>query len=103
MKISSCTLYVSSLAVQGLIQVPQNIINIFETNAQADEVRADSSTDLLFFIELTVCGCGRMNCQRSRVADVGKVTEKLQTFDELLACFCAAFDSKAEDCASAFV
>ena len=63
------------LRIERLIEIPQNIINIFETNTQANEVGADTRRDLIFGTELTVrCRCG-MNGKTLRVADVGKVTE----------------------------
>src|SRR5271157_4398770 len=90
------------LRIKRLIEIPQNIINIFEANTQANKVRADTSRKLIFGSQLTVrCRC-RMNGKTLRVADVGKVAEELQAFDEPLAFFHAAFDTKAENGARTF-
>ncbi len=48
-------------AFERLIQIPENIIDIFETNAQADEIRADACGNLIFRAQLAVCGGGGMN------------------------------------------
>jgi hypothetical protein len=84
-----------------LIQIPLDVFEVFETNAQADEIGADASGDLLFFAELAVRGGGGVNGETARITDIGEVAEELQAFDELLACFCAAFDTEAEDRACA--
>ena len=48
-----------------------------------------------------MCGGGGVNGKAARIAHVGEVAKELQAFDELPACFCATFDSKAEDRACA--
>ena len=94
--------YIYHYEFKRLIQIPLDIFDIFETNAQADKIGADTSGNLIFSVKLAVCGCGGMNGKTARIANVGKVAEELQAFDEFLACFHAAFDAKAEDRACAF-
>ena len=84
-----------------MIEIPLDVFEVFETNTQADEIGTHACGALLFLIELTVRGGGWVNCETARIAHVGKMAEELQAFDELLARFCAAFDSKAEDRANA--
>ena len=92
----------TSLRVERLLQIPLDVFEVFETNAQADEIGADASRDLLFFAELAVRSGGRVNGETARITDIGEVAEELQVFNEFPACFRAAFDSKSEDCACAF-
>src|SRR5512137_1708813 len=82
---------------QRLIQVPENIVDLLETNAQADKIGADASADLLFGAQLAVGGGSRMDGQAFGIPDVCQVTEELQALDELLPGFRAAFDAKTED------
>jgi hypothetical protein len=35
---------------QGMFEVPQDIFNVFNAYAQADEIRSDSGMELFFFI-----------------------------------------------------
>src|SRR4030067_3664552 len=88
--------------MERLIEIPQDIVNVFETNAQTNEIGADACGDLLLFCELAVrCGRG-MNSEALCIADVCKMAEELQAFDELFPCFHAAFDPESENGARAF-
>lgn len=99
--LSSFILHNSSLRVKRLFQIPLDVFEVFKTNAQADEIGADASGDLLFFAELAVRSGGGVNGETARITDVREVAEELQAFDELPACFCASFDAETENCACA--
>jgi len=90
------------LGVKRLIQIPLDVFEIFETNAQADEIRTDASGDLLFFGQLAVSGGSGMNGERAGITNVGKVAEELQAFNELLARGCTALDTEPENRTCAF-
>ena len=38
-----------NLNIKSLIEIPQNVVDIFSTDAQADEVGCDTGLELLFF------------------------------------------------------
>src|ERR1035437_5568586 len=87
---------VTSDSVQRLIQIPQNVIDILDTNAQAHEVSTDARRGLLLRCELTVCGAGRMDGQTLGIAHVGHMAEQLQAVDEFITRFRAAFDAESQ-------
>ena len=65
-----------------MIQIPLEVFNVFETNAQADEIRVGARADLLLASELAVrCG-GGVNGKTAGIADIGNMAEELQSVDE---------------------
>ena len=86
---------------QRLVQIPQDVLNVFNADAEADEVGRDASCDQLVFGELAVGRAGWVNGQALGVTDVGDVAKELQVVDEVLACCLTALDAKAEDRARA--
>ena len=74
-----------------MIEIPLDVFEVFETNAQADEIRTDAGSDLLFFGQLAVSGSGRVNGETARIANVGEVAEQLQAFNELTEISVTAF------------
>ena len=82
---------------QRLVQVPEDVFDVLQADAQADEVGADTGCGHLLGRQLAVGGAGRVDGQALGIADVGEVAEELQVVDELLPGFDAALDAKAED------
>ncbi len=80
--------------IQRLVEVPQDIVDVFKTNAQADEIGTDPSRHLLFGGQLAVGGGSGMDSKRLRISNIGKMAEQLQTFDKLAARLGATLDSK---------
>ena len=75
----------------------KDVLNIFEPHAQPDKIVGDSGGELRFRGKLAV-GCSRrMDGKTLRVANIGKMAEELQAFDEFLPCFHAALDSEPKD------
>ena len=102
MKIHPSYFILHPFLAERLIQIPENVINIFETNGQADEVRADAGRKLIFGSQLAVCRGRRMNGKTLCIADVREMAEELQVFDEFLPGFYAALDSEPKDSTGAF-
>ena len=61
---------------QRLIQIPEDILDILDPDAQADEIRRDPGADLLLIRKLAVRGAGRMDRQRPGIADIGQVADQ---------------------------
>ena len=99
--ISPLHLFHWSTLLQRLPQIPQNILNILDADAQPDEVGADARAGHLVFAELAVGGGGRVDRQALGVADVRQVAEEFQALDEPAASFDPALDAEAEDRARA--
>ena len=78
---------IGRLRPQGLIEIGEKVFDILDTNGEADEVRCDAGSELLFRAELLVGRCGGMYRKRLGIADVGQMTEKLQVIDEFAAGF----------------
>src|SRR4051794_14910437 len=87
--------------IQGLIKVPEDIVDIFKPDTQADEIGGYAGAELLLFVELAVSGRSRVDRQALGVAHVGQVAEQFQALDELLSSRQAAVNSKTEDGACA--
>ena len=68
--------------MQGLIQVPQQVLQGFESDRQPDQLRRHSAARQLLLAQLLVRGRGGMNDQAPRVADVGEMGEELERVDE---------------------
>src|SRR5437762_14225670 len=68
-----------------LPKVGDEVIDVLETNREADEVRGGARGNLLLRLQLRVGRGGRVDDQRLRVADVGEETEDLHVVDQLAA------------------
>ena len=66
---------------ERLIQISQDVFNVFEANAQPYKVRRDASAGLLRFVQLAVSRRGRVNCQALGVAHVRQMAEQLEALD----------------------
>ena len=98
---SSFQLHPSSFLVEGLIEVPEDIVDVFDANAQTDEIRADTRGSLLLIRKLAVRGAGRMNGQRLGIAQVSDVTDEFQAIDEFRPGLATAFNAEAQHRAGA--
>ena len=67
---------------QRLVQVPQDVFDIFDADAQADEIGRHAGGDLFLLAQLAVGGGGGMDGQALGIAHVGQVAEQLQALDE---------------------
>src|SRR2546421_7810089 len=87
----------SRASLQRLIDVPENIIERFESDRQPDHFRRNTGGTLLFFVELAMRGRRRMNDQRLGIADIGQMRQELDRLDESHAGRGASFDAKSKD------
>ena len=85
-----------------MIQIPQDIFDVFETDAQAHKVGCDAGAGLLFRRELAVRRAGGMNRQALGIAHVRQVAEELKVVDKVAPRFQPALDAKAQNRAGAF-
>ena len=69
--------------VEGLLQVVDDVGDIFGPDRQADEVGSHAGALLLVERQLLVRGAVRVDDQRLAVADVGQVREQLHVVNEL--------------------
>ncbi len=82
------------LGTQRLVEIPNQVFDVFETDRKANQLRGDTGSRLFRLRQLLVRSGGRVDDQASRVADVGEVREDFQRVDELLPCLVAAFDAE---------
>ena len=68
--------------MQGLIQVPQEVLQGFESHRQPDQLRRHPAARQLVLAQLLVRGGGGMNDQAPRVAHVGEMGEQPERVDE---------------------
>lgn len=84
-----------------MLQVCENVIDVFRTDGQADGVGLDALIQQLFFRQLAVGGGCRMDYQAFYVRYIGKEGENLQAVDKLVGFLHAAFDFNGKDGAAA--
>src|SRR6202158_6568308 len=87
----------SRARLQRLIDVPEEIIERFQSDRQPNHFRRNTSGALLFFVQLTMRRRRRMNDQRLGIADIGQMREELDRLDESHAGRGAAFNAKGKD------
>src|SRR5271157_13454 len=75
--------YTSDGHAQGLVQIREDVVDVLDTDAQANELGSDTSLTLLPLVELRVSGRRGVNSQALGIADIGQVREELQRVDEL--------------------
>ena len=71
-----------NLRIECLIQIPEDIFNILQSNGQTNEIRTDARDDLFFLRKLRVGCAGGMNGQRFDIAEIGNMAEELQVVNE---------------------
>lgn len=87
---------------QSLIQIPKNILNILNPDAQADKIGGNARACLLLLVQLAVCGSRWMNGQAFCIADIRQMAEEFEAFDKPLPCVSPTFYAKTQNCTSAF-
>lgn len=85
------------LASERLIEIGDQVVDVLQSDAEADEVGRDAGRCLLFGLELLVSGACRVDDQRLGITDVRQKAEDLELVDELEGRLVAALDSEADD------
>jgi len=62
----------------GLVEIGEDVADVFDADAEANEFGSDAGGGLLRGLELLVGGGGGMNHQRFSIADVGDEGEELE-------------------------
>ena len=83
--------------LEGLVEVPEDIVEGFESDRDAHHVRGYPGRDLLFLAELAVGSRCRVNNQRARIADIGEVAHELGTVDKLFTCRGTTLDAERQN------
>src|SRR6266849_3693910 len=83
--------------LQRLIDVPEDIIERFQSDRQPNHLRRNTSGALLLFVELTMRRRCRMNDQRLGIADIGQVRQELDRLDKSHAGRGASLNAKSKD------
>jgi hypothetical protein len=82
---------------ERLVDVPDDILDVLDTNRDPNEVVTDPGLLEFLVAELPVRCRGGMASQRFRVADVHQAQDHLQPVDERAARLLAAFYTEGED------
>ena len=70
--------WASGCGVECLLQIGRNVVDVFDSDRQADEVRCDPASGLLFRSELAV-GCGgRVDGEAFCIADIGQMAKEAE-------------------------
>src|ERR1700721_624512 len=81
---------------QRLIEVSDQVFLVLDADRQPHHIGGRARLDLGGVIQLAVSGRGRMNDQRTGVADVGQMREQLQLRNQIAAAVLAALDTEGE-------
>ena len=84
--------------IQGLREVGDDVFDIFDTHAEADEVRCNACFDELFVGELTVRVACRVQHAATGVGHVGHDADHLETIHELDGLFTTALELLLGEC-----
>lgn len=85
---------------ESLIKVSDDIIDMLNTDREADSRRSNVLLCQLFRTHLRVSGGVRVNHERLHVSDISEKRENLQIVDECPCLFLTALDLESEDRAS---
>ena len=85
--------------VEGLRKVGDDVFDVLDTHAEADQVRSDACFDELFVAELTVGVACRMQHATAGVGHVGHDANHLEIVHELDAFLAATLDTEGEHAA----
>src|SRR5580698_470709 len=83
--------------LQRLIDVPEDIIERFQSDRQPYHFRCNTGGALLFFVELAMRRRRWMNNQCLGIADIGQMRQELDRLDKSHAGRGASFDAKSKD------
>lgn len=67
---------------KGLLEVEDDVFDVFEAETDADEVRGDAAFDLLFVGELLVRGDPRVDDEGFGITDVGEMAAEFEVVDD---------------------
>ena len=85
--------------VQSLREVFDDVVDVFDTHAETDQVRGDTGFDELFVGELTVRVACRVQHAAAGVGHVGHDADHLEAVHELDGLFTAALDAERKNAA----
>ena len=85
--------------VQSLREVGDDVFDIFDTDAETDEIRCNACFDELFVAELTVRVACRVQHAAAGVGHVGHDADQLEAIHELDGLFTTALDAERENAA----
>src|SRR5579863_8269819 len=83
--------------LERLIEIPDQIVDVLESDRQAHHIRGDAGLYHLFFLQLRVRRAGRMDHEALRVADVRQMAPQLERLDERDGSRSAAPQTERED------
>src|SRR5262249_3578124 len=86
---------------EALLEIPDQIVDVLDSDREANRSRADARGLELLLVELAVRRARRVNDQALRVADVREMRPECHAADEVLARFAAALELEREDRARA--
>src|SRR5690606_36368487 len=67
---------------KSLFDIGYDIVGILDADRQAHDIRTSASRHFLLVAQLPMCGRGRMNHERTRVADIVEQREPVQAIHE---------------------
>src|SRR5262249_49649353 len=82
---------------QGLIEIPQEIIEALQPNGNADHIRAEASRDLLLIGQLLMRCAARVNHQAFGVAHIGQMRVNLDGLDKTPSSGATTFNAKGKN------
>src|SRR4051812_16468513 len=71
-------------AVQRLVEVVEDVVEVFDPDADAHEARQHAAGEQLLLAELRVGGGRGMDDERLRIPDIGQVARQVHALDEAL-------------------
>lgn len=86
---------------KSLVEIGDDVFDVFRADGQADGVRLDAGIEQFFFRHLGMSRACRVDYEGFYIGNVSQQGEQLEPVDEFLCFFCAAFDFKGEDGACA--
>ncbi len=81
---------------QSLIEILDDVVDMFEADAEADRLGANARSSLLLGGHLAVGGRGGMAAQRARVADIDEPLDQAERIVKRLGRLEAALDAESE-------
>jgi hypothetical protein len=73
-----------AVLAQSLFNILNNILNSFDSNAEADHTRRDSAQTLLLFVHLRMSGSLRVDSKRFGIANIRNMAHELEAINEFL-------------------
>src|SRR5581483_3553984 len=69
--------FAPTLLPQRLIEIPPQVLDVFETDAEANKIGRNARAELLIRCQLAVGGARRVNGETFGIAHIGKMTKEL--------------------------